>query len=650
MKYFFTFFLIFCFKISFSQPSILEWVTCPYGNNSYRLGSSAVDLMGNVCIAGYFTGTTLVFGSDTLRNNGSEDMFVAKFNANGDVMWAKSAGGLNNDGAAGVAVDRFGNVFVTGSFTSRSITFDTITLQNNDTSAIEADMFVIKFDTSGNVVWVKTAGGAKDEYGTSLTTDMQGNIYWGGRFTDNVINFEAVSLSNAGEWDLFLVKLDVAGNVIWAKREGGILGESPTSLSVDSQGNLLVAGRFGDSHSFFNTAPTTFGNTTFTNEGTDLFIAKYDSSGNFLWARAAGGQTNDYSSQVTTDALNNVILTGLFLSKSLKFSNTSDSLINVGIFQMFLIKYSPSGDIVWMRSADFDSGSYAAGYAVYTDSANDVYITGSFADTCIFSGIPLISNGYNDLFVVKYSSTGTALWARHIGSTDYDDGRGIAVNNANQLYLVGHFSSTVDFDFGVGSHTLSSTPSYGEIFIAKYSQTLLPLILESFSATRINRDIRLQWHTAQEQNLFNFVVERKTLGSTFQKVGTVAASGNPLSSTYYSFIDSKPFSGSNLYRLKMVDKDGAFIYSQVVAINFQGYSKTLQVYPNPAKDELKVIAYGENGTAQLTLMDELGRVLKQGIIILNKETSLDIRKLSAGKYILVLRVGDTNEILHFIKP
>lgn len=135
------------------------------------------------------------------------------------MLWAKSAGGTSIEGAQGISTDETGNVLITGYFASTSITFGTTTLTN----AMGIDIFVVKYDALGNVLWAKSAGGISSDFGVSIANDVSGNIFVTGFFNSPSINFGTTTLINKGESDVFVVKYDEKGNVMWVKSSGGVI-------------------------------------------------------------------------------------------------------------------------------------------------------------------------------------------------------------------------------------------------------------------------------------------------------------------------------------------------------------------------------------------------------------------------------------------
>ncbi len=256
----------------------------------------ALDGSGNLYYMGTFTTSTITFGTTTLTNSGSagsSDIFIVKYGAEGNVLWAKSAGGSANDVGSSITKDGNGNVYMTGSFMSSTITFGEITLTNASTGLLPEDMFIVKYDPSGTALWAKRAGGTSVNRGSDIAIDGSGNVYVTGTFCNYPIIFGTKTLPNGGAWDMFIVKYDASGNVPWAKSAGGIYTERGFGITTDGSGNILVTGDF-------QSYKITFGTITLTNTNgnqsgpppygyMDMFIAKYDANANVPWAKCAGG-------------------------------------------------------------------------------------------------------------------------------------------------------------------------------------------------------------------------------------------------------------------------------------------------------------------------------------------------------------------------
>ncbi|MCF8296448.1 MAG: T9SS type A sorting domain-containing protein [Saprospiraceae bacterium] len=360
----------------------------------------STDTNGNVYISGYFHTPSITFGAFTLMNDLATyaDIFVVKYDSNGNVLWAKSAGGTSDDFCTSMFTDANGNMHITGRFYSPSITFGTISLTNIDSSLHGADIFIVKYDESGNVLWAKSAGGVKTEIGQGISIDANKNVYVTGFFNSTSISFGTTTLTNVGFSDIFIVKYDPNGNVLWAKSAGGAEGEGGKSITIDSNGGIYMA-------VFFNSKSISFGTTTLSNANwgwSDIFIVKYDTLGNVLWEKSAGGLGDDLSSSISADSHGNVYLAGSFHSPSITFGPTT--LTYVGNSDIYIVKYDASGVVKWAKSAggNFDDICNS----ISNDASGNLYITGFFdSDSITFGTTPLTNVDKNDIFIAKLSST-----------------------------------------------------------------------------------------------------------------------------------------------------------------------------------------------------------------------------------------------------
>ena len=429
------------------------WAKSAGGTGSDWGKSISTDANGNSYITGYFSSPTITFGSTTLTNANpdSSDIFVVKYDGAGNVLWAKSAGGPIWDCGNSISTDANGNSYITGQFSSPTITFGSTTLTN----AGDNDIFVVKYDGAGNVLWAKSAGGTYTDSGNSISTDASGNSYITGSFFSPTITFGSTTLTNAGGSDIFVVKYDGAGNVLWAKSAGGTGSGIGTSISIDASGNSYITG-------YFFSPTITFGSTTLTNAGSDdIFVVKYDGAGNVLWAKSAGGTNDDYGNSISTDANGNSYITGSFTSSTIAFGSTTLTNTSASQSDLFVVKYDGAGNVLWAKSAG--GNEYDYGYSISTNANGNSYITGGFGNSISFGNTTLTSGGSNDIFVVKYDGAGNVLWAKSAGGTYSDFGSSISIDANGNSYITGGFSSPI---ITFGSTTLT-TAGYRDVFLVK---------------------------------------------------------------------------------------------------------------------------------------------------------------------------------------
>jgi hypothetical protein len=374
--------------------------------------------------------------------------------------WAKSFGSSSSDQGKSITVDASGNVYTMGSFRG-TVDFDPGAGTANITSAGEDDIFIQKLDASGNFIWAKSFGNSTYDIGTSIAVDASGNVYTTGGFSGTVdfnpgagtANLTATSTEN-----IFIQKLDVSGNFIWAKTFGFICVHEGHSITVDATGNVYTTGVFLGTADFDPGA----GIASLTSvDSKDVFVHKLDASGNFIWAKSFGGINNDEGMSITVDASGNVYTTGYF-QNSVDFNPGAGTanLTSVGNQDIFVQKLDASGNFIWAKT--FGSSSQDVGYSIAADASGNVYSTGVFLGTADFDPgagtVNLTAAGAMDIFVHKLDASGNFVWAKSFGGIDYDWVNSIALDASGNVYTTGsfygNFDEMIDFDPGAGSAIL----------------------------------------------------------------------------------------------------------------------------------------------------------------------------------------------------
>ncbi len=398
------------------------------GGGAEDTGNSiAVDGGGNVYTVGHFQGTADFDpgpGVFNLTSAGGYDIFVSKLDANGNFVWAKRIGASGYDEAFSIAVDGAESVYTTGVFASIT-DFDPGPGVSNLTAA-GRDMFVSKLDangdflwarqvgaeavgrsiavdSSGNVyatgvlsvdqvgnyiliskldstgsfAWTRQLGGAGDNEGLSIAVDSSGNAYATGQFT-GVVDFDpgvgVYALVSAASYDIFVCKLDLNGNFVWAKQQGVSRWGRGNSIAVDNSGNVYTTGEFTGTADF-DPGPGTYDLTSV--RESDIFISKLDTNGNFVWAGGIGGVWFDYGRSIAVDRSGNLLTTG-------SFSATADFDPGTGVYNLtpdaladvFVCKLSCSALVTYYRDVDDDLyGDPAVSTNSYTCSRPAGYVT-----------------------------------------------------------------------------------------------------------------------------------------------------------------------------------------------------------------------------------------------------------------------------------
>lgn len=424
----------------------------------------ATDGSGNIYMTGYYS-LTAGFGANSLTSSGQSDIFIVKTNASGTVQWAISAGGTGSDRGVSIKADNAGNVYVTG-FYSGTANFGGTSITSNSTSQ---DVFVAKYDSNGQIIWVKSGGGSSGDQGNGITVDDNGNVIVTGQFS-GVANFGALSITSQNNPttgipsnDIFIIKYNSTGVEQWLKKGSAKDNDRGIDVAVDGSGDIYITGQFSDTVTFDVMHPNTLQNAT--------FLVKYNALGVEQWFRRMGGnQAIAYG--ITCDNTNNVIITGDFLGNLLIFNGNAieQTLTNTYSNRIFLIKFSATGNLIWSESEGSDNE--VSSRSLINDASGSLYITGYFG--CKFNEFAdeygqgtFNSVGFRDVFVAKYNSSGVRQWMRNFGGHLNDVVGGIAISN-NIPVITGSYlgrlivpsKTGANCPNSVGINNLASTATY----------------------------------------------------------------------------------------------------------------------------------------------------------------------------------------------
>ena len=455
------FFTILFLGFNTINAQTFEWAKS-FGEINNDIGYSiAVDALGNVYTTGFFQGTVDFdpgTGISNLTSSGDEGIFVQKLDANGNFQWAKSLGGSSFSDNIGysIALDTSNNVYITGEF--------------------NGNVFVQKMDTNGNILWEIFLESSLICIGFSIVVDTSGNVYTTGYFQGTVDFDPATGISNLtafGTRGIFVQKLDTNGNFLWAKSFGGNGYSEGKSIALDISGNVYTTGYFRGSGDFDPGSGISI--LTGGNGYDDVFVQKMDANGNFLWAKSLAGDDHEGGSSIITDASGNVYTTGYFEGIVDFDSGTSISNLTAsGSRDVFVQKMDANGNFIWAKS--FGGANLDGSTSIVIGASGDLYLIGYFYGTVDFdpgTGINnLTSEGAGDVFVQKMDTNGNSIWAKSFGGSNSDSGISIAVDTSENIYTVGGFNGTVDFDPDLGTNDLISLGNY-DVFVQKMSQSNL---------------------------------------------------------------------------------------------------------------------------------------------------------------------------------
>jgi len=460
--------------------------------------------------------------------------FSACFADDVQFSFAKAFGGLSADQGWGIKTDAVGNIYTTGGF-SGTVNFG----GGNITSNGSTDIFILKLDTDGNYVWAKQIGSTGADQGWPIAVDNSGNMYTAGFFTGTV-DFNpggvVTNLTTAGASSVYILKYNSLGDLLWAKGMIGSGTDKVRSISVDTSGNIYTIGMFSSVTDFdpgVGTANLTSAG------GNDIFISKLDTDGNYVWVKQIGSTSSDSGWGIALDSNSNVYSTGIF-NGTVDFDPGvgTANLTSAGGNDIFISKLDTDGNYIWAKR--IGSNLADVGNSIIVDSSGNVYTTGYFNGTVDFDpaggGHTLTSIGTNNIFISKLDTDGNYVFGKGLIGQTTDSGWNIQLDSNGNIYSTGQFSSTTDFDPGVGIQNLVSAGS-ADIYVSKLD---------------INGDYL--W--------------AKRIGSTLSDIGqslTVDSSGNVYTTGYFTgTVDFDPgvgtanltsAGGNDIFILKLIPTD-----------------------------------------------------------------------------------------------
>ncbi len=426
-----------------------DWAVRAGGTHYYGDASNDIctDGAGNIYLTGTFK-ESATFGATTLTAyNASTDIFVAKADSLGNWLWAVRAGGSSTDSGEGIFTDNAGNLYLTGYFRN-SADFGSTTL-NTGTSG---DCFVARLNTNGGWLWARQTTGNTGA-GWDICADASGNCYVTGQYYNASITIGSTTLPNSGNNDIFVAKTNSSGDWLWAVRAGGSSADSPSSVCLGGDGYLCISGGF-------YSPSLTFGSTTLTNAGNDdIFIAKLDTFGNWLWAVSATGVSRGRSNDMISDGAGNYYATGFFIGTS-AFGTTT--LTSNGGDDAWVAKLDNLGNWVWVAQAGGNSDD--CGNSISRDGAGNLYIAGYFMGVTHYGSQAFNAGSDYDAVVARLDPDGNWSGANSGGGAQTDWGAAIASDSAGRCFACGWFEDVAGF----GGINLTSAGG-SDVFLARVS-------------------------------------------------------------------------------------------------------------------------------------------------------------------------------------
>ncbi len=460
----------------------LLWAIRAGGTPSdYGMGTTTLSDDSSVVTGRFYDIVTFGDGEaneTVLESDGEQDIFVARYNADGSLAWAKRAGGTEQDWSNGIATLSDDSTVVTGFF------WDSATFgegESNETvlvSAVTMEIFVARYNPDGTLAWAKRAGGTGYGRGNGITTLSDDATVVTGSFRDSATFGEGEAnetvLVSVGGCDIFVARYNPDGTLAWALRAGGADNDLSYGISTLSDDSTVVTGNFYGSATFGDgeaneTVLESYGHM-------DIFVARYNPDGTLAWAKRAGGTDYyDCGYGITTLSDDSTVVTGYFWDSAIFGESEANetSLVSAGWdYDIFVARYNPDGTLAWAKRAG--GTGYDRGHGISTLSDDSTVLTGYFYASAIFgegeaNETVLVAAGYDDIFVARYNPDGILAWAKRAGGMNVGVGWGITTLSDNSSVVTGSFRGSATFGKGEPNETVLESVGHLDIFVARFA-------------------------------------------------------------------------------------------------------------------------------------------------------------------------------------
>ena len=454
------------------------------GGPGYDECSGITTLSDNstVVVGGFADSATFGEGETNqtvLTSTGSEDIFVARYNPDGTLAWAKSAGGGKKDKGTEVVKLSDNSTVVIGFF-QFSATFGPG--EANETILTSAGVygsfiFISRYNPDGTLAWAKRVGGSvENEVGCGITALSDNSTVMIGLFNNSVTfgkgEVKQTTLTSRGMNDIFIARYDPDGTLAWAKRAGGSDSDSSKGIKTLSDNSLVVTGWFNSTATF---GPSEANETVLTSSGDeDIFIARYKSNGTLIWAKRSGGSNFDISKGITTLSDNSTVVVGSFNGSSIFGPGDTNQtvLISLSKSDTFIARYNPDGTLAWAKCLGGASDYWSSDITTLSD--NSTVISGCFGGTATFgpgevNETVLTATGAWDIFIARYNPDGSLVWVKRAGGLDYDQSNGITTLSDDSTVVTGWYYTKSTFGPGESLQTVLTYFGDRDIFIARFA-------------------------------------------------------------------------------------------------------------------------------------------------------------------------------------
>ncbi|MES2765029.1 MAG: T9SS type A sorting domain-containing protein [Bacteroidota bacterium] len=444
----------------FAQTPNWIWARNTKSTGEDYISKTVTDKFGNIYIGGSFNSDSLKFDSFILRNSSRNNMFLVKLNPTGGVVWTQS---VPKAFFKDMCIDSLGNIYTTGIFMATTITLGEINITSNDSTL---DTFIAKFDTEGKALWAKLISDSQNAHlvATNIAVDNLQNIAIAGAFWGGPVVFVGDTLfPTSPTYDaIFIAKCNAEGVVEWAysPKEGSTNDDYPNNINFDSQSNIYIS-------SYYSSPTLIFENDTLRSVSRDTvnsFFVKYNSSGKVLWTKSAGNIFPSYNNpEFTVDLHDNTTI--ILTSRNPIIIFGKDTLFNPGRSSI-INKFNSFGKLLF--SVPVSKSYNVTAKEIQTDYNGNTYTIGNFfGDSAAIGNTTIYNSGDRknlELFISKYNEMGEMIWVKSFGGFGTEYCSSFTTDQYGNLIIAGTFQPpSIRFD----NIILNSNIDHDDLFIAK---------------------------------------------------------------------------------------------------------------------------------------------------------------------------------------
>ena len=648
------------------------WAKSSVASVGSEIPSSVItDRNNNVLVTGYFNTATVTFGGVTLTNLGFAHAynsdFCVKYDPSGNVLWARNGNsGLGGAGGTNLAVDKNDNILMSGDIYGSLYVFGSDSLILADT--LHSNIFVVKYNSAGNELWAKGFGGKRSDQVIGGAIDKNGNLFLTGSFQSDTLIIGSYTLINSGVIgtdDVLLVKLDSSGNVLFAKNPTGTDREYSCGVATDTAGSAYITGYYYGAYIDFgadvlnNSAPTS----------TDIFIVKYDATGNEVWVKGVGGPYLDYADAITVNKKDDVFITGNTGSVSLTFGSATIVNPSAPAGDYYIAKLGSTVDSVWPGDANgnrqvdnndllpiglyYSDGGFArpfTGNVWQADACNNWAIleaNGKDIKNADCNGDGIINN--NDTLAINLNFSST-----HAFAPIHTENR-MAAPDLHFVTSSGTYTSgsMVDVEVWAGNSTTPVTNLYGLAFTINYDASLVQPTSESLTypvswlgtpgtdAIKIGKidalatkaygaETRIDHANASGFGKiadFKFQLKSSIPSNTVMHFSTAGYSANDATGIAMTF---------------NTPTDSIIINPSALGINENSNAAQISVYPNPTNGIFNIYTSEPIKNGSIEVYNSLGVIVYNQKIV-NQQNIIELKNQTNGLYFV--KVMSENKII-----